>query len=1302
MALVMVLVIVSLLMTLVLAMLSMGSSEARSASAFSQTNQVRSLGEMPSTIVMGQIREATSKLEMTSTWASQPGMIRRFGTEATTIPGRAALEKVWRLYSSPKMTEEGKGFDATKEADTLATWSANPALFTDLNEPVATIRADGTVRKAYPIIDETALHTQVKVEGFGLASSSGAPGTSDLHPLPMPVSWLYVLQDGKMIAPVSGSGTTAKFKSGDITAANPIVGRIAFWTDDEACKVNINTASEGTGWDVPRTAAWTDKNFVLHPPGYNEFQRFPGHPAMTCLSTVLQAFDSKYKYKFPETQNDGTVSNKEAYQAWLKRIYNLTPRINAGTAEVSSLGGTVPYQNMNGIPFKRERLYSSVDEFFYTTKFNESTHSREPIPSIDGIETKELEMGRFFLTAHSRAPEVNLYNRPRVSLWPVQSETSKRTAKDKLMVYCATTAGQMSGFQRATTWDKKSTDLKPWSAQSPTQDFQIASNQTVFGYLQELTKAGVPGFGKSSFEDKYKKLNRSQILLEMFDLMRLGVNTRNRRDAPEYFFLAPDNYSGEPNGQGSATPIVSDGTNTEKFGQKLKAFGRFPTVVEACLVFMTTAIKYEDEPINKIPLKPADGDTRGAQAKKMRAFLMLQPFTPVAGMPSYSPVLRYRIKGLNGWKVNDQPLGFPEDAVNRIWTQGAKDLGKATPYSGVNDQFKGKTVQPGGGGNETSTYPFVSLEVDLSTETKETFDFRGGPITIESHVAIGPGSSLNDDTLVQTCTIDFPSCSGWPLPTLRWDESVGKGPPNRKFRTHAEYYMNLQNRIKESEPQEYVISRGDVARSMVVATGPDSPTRGDYRMLTAMRDVPSSAFTRHPDYFSTTKLEAQSLRYGGDTYAGHFGRTHGMPYHRAVFGKQHVWQIAGYKFEGNNIKKSYGLLQDVPYWDLAQPMGPIELDGALKGPDLPGDWDNGYGALEDGPYINKPDDQGMGERAFQRQASAGYIEAPAFSPNRQICSAVAFGSLPSGVYPIEPSDKASPWQTLLFCPNPPSRSTAANLEPSESDHWGFKPPRDHLFLDLFWVPVVEPYAISEPFSTAGKINLNSQIMPFTFIRRDTGVCAVMRSLRINALPTSLAYGANPDQDCYKSGGLQYETAHEVNTEETLKGLYRRFDAGDIYRSASEICDIFLVPKQLPGRKYPPPSGASAGADPTYNQMVAWWNGALNTQKDAHELTGDNLRESPYNQIYSRLTTKSNTFTVHHRVQVLKKARSTAADEWDDSKDRMVAETRGSTLIERYIDPNDSQVPNFIANPTQAGALDDYYRFRVILRKTFAP
>ena len=50
-------------------------------------------------------------------------------------------------------------------------------------------------------------------------------------------------------------------------------------------------------------------------------------------------------------------------------------------------------------------------------------------------------------------------------------------------------------------------------------------------------------------------------------------------------------------------------------------------------------------------------------------------------------------------------------------------------------------------------------------------------------------------------------------------------------------------------------------------------------------------------------------------------------------------------------------------------------------------------------------------------------------------------------------------------------------------HPGGENPPDHLFLDLFWMQVVEPYAISEPFSTAGKVNLNYQMLPFRNIRR---------------------------------------------------------------------------------------------------------------------------------------------------------------------------------------------------------------------------
>ena len=58
-------------------------------------------------------------------------------------------------------------------------------------------------------------------------------------------------------------------------------------------------------------------------------------------------------------------------------------------------------------------------------------------------------------------------------------------------------------------------------------------------------------------------------------------------------------------------------------------------------------------------------------------------------------------------------------------------------------------------------------------------------------------------------------------------------------------------------------------------------------------------------------------------------------------------------------------------------------------------------------------------------------------------------------------------------------------------------PPDHLIMDLFDMPVVEPYPISEPFSTAGKINLNYQIMPFgSYIRRETAMRALLRSEKL--------------------------------------------------------------------------------------------------------------------------------------------------------------------------------------------------------------
>lgn len=1337
MALVMVLSIMALLMVLVLAMLSMGSSELRSSSAFSQSSQVRTLTEMPVSIVMGQIRQATSGLGMTKTWASQPGMIRVFGTESGGPGGRAKLESAWRLYSSDKMVELGTSFDAKTEAATLALWKQTPAQFTDMNESAAQIDAQGNFKRVYPILDAAALQDPTgaeksgKVAGFGIASNATVPGGSAEQPLPMPVRWLYVLQDGRFVVPTGGTGGNAKFDDSVVTKANPIVGRIAFWTDDETCKVNLNTAGEGTPWDVPRAAGWTDRNFAYFVPAQNEFQRFPGHPAMTCLSTVLQAFDDRYKPQTPNLLSDGTVANKDAYQTYLKSVCDLLPRTNSGLRGEGTRGGTEAPTSADGLPVKRERLFASVDEFFYGSSFDASSGQRSVNPSGGAVDAADLEMARFFLTAHSRAPEVNLYNRPRVSLWPVQAETSKRTAKDKLLTFCATAAGQTACFQRASTWENDSG--KQGSSQSMTEDFKLAQNQTVFGYLQKLTKQGVPGFGTPTFDDKYGAMNRNQILLEMFDLVRWGVNASNPYTTPKYHYIPPRAYSGKnPTflAEASAVPVVAEGTSTENFGIKLKAFGRYPTIIEASVVFMSTEVEMDTSTTPAQPLDKTPKDNKADKTKKMRAFLMLQPFTPVVGMPPYTPNVRYRIKGLDKWKADGKPLGFPANAVNRSWVPAgvSYDYGHSTAYTSLHAQFyksgkTPKTVSAGGASaDETDSFPFVSQEVDVSAS--DQFQFTGGPITVEIHLGAGPPGQLDDTTLVQTATLNFPTPTGkWPVPRVRLDTGSGVN----KSWDNAMLYTDLQTRLDKNDPQNYLILLGDTVRSVV--TSATNPAKGDFRVMCALREITQDYYTKHADYDSPTMEEAQSLRHAGTAWTGHYGRGFSQPYlTTSTAGRQHTWQMAGYVISSaTKIDKSYGLLRDVPYWQDCQPATPYKLDGAYNaiGTGRPGDWDNGMGRIEDGPYINKPDDTGITGNTTARNgyfARDGFTEentGRTYAPNRQICSAVAFGSLPTGVHPVPGNaNKVSPWQTLLFCPNPPSRSRPSTSEPIQTDHYGFKAPRDHLMLDLFWMPVVEPYAISEPFSTAGKINMNHQIMPFSYIQRATGLHAALRSVRVAALPHEIAWckdasttGANAAQldECYKSwqNWLKYDTVYEVNAEETMKGFQQRFDLGDVFRSASEICDIFLVPKPKTKNAtsdppYYPRADGKPSASPEYKDMTAWWNGSLNTQKDGFELTGDNTRESPYNQLYPRLTTRSNTYQVHYRVQVLKKARSTKVAEWDENKDTIAAEQRGSAIIERYLDPNDPDLPDFVSDPTRNDALDDHYRFRVICRKTFAP
>jgi hypothetical protein len=85
--------------------------------------------------------------------------------------------------------------------------------------------------------------------------------------------------------------------------------------------------------------------------------------------------------------------------------------------------------------------------------------------------------------------------------------------------------------------------------------------------------------------------------------------------------------------------------------------------------------------------------------------------------------------------------------------------------------------------------------------------------------------------------------------------------------------------------------------------------------------------------------------------------------------------------------------------------------------------------------------------------------------------------------------------------------------------------------------------------------------------------------------------------------------------------------------------------------------------------------------DQHRLSGDNTLERPYAGLYSRLTTRSNSFRLHYHIQTIAKPEGSAPDRFHPESDRIVDERRGSKSIERRLN---TQVPSHLNQRTSLG------------------
>ncbi len=1357
-ALVVVLATLVLVTVLVVGFLILASGAVRSSTAYGRSGEARYLADSAMGLAIGQIAQATSQETLesgdTRAWTSQPGLIRVFGSDG--LPYQS-----YKLYSAADMILNhagGSGFNlgsSTSPVDVPSDWASRPAEFVDINQRFT---VDGL--NYFPVLDVTAAQSGTAVEGFSLGNFTPAAQGQ------MPVRWLYVLQDGKINLPGSDGTVPGASRS------NPIVGRVAFWTDDETCKVNINTASEGVFWDMPRASGESEMKFSRYQPYANEWQRVTGHPAMTSLSSV-------FGNKWPVVRQ----LSQATYDDNLKAYYALSPRVDLG----GSMGGTKTVDAATYGPIVAEpgRLYSSLDELL----FNDLRAANPSVGTLaPPLTPADLERAKFFATAHSRSPDLNLFNLPRISLWPQMvldpAEESSRNVKERLIAFCSEMGG-VAGSRPKYYFQRQ-------NSRSATKDWtDIPRNQDLYKYLQRLTARPIPGVG-ASFLQKYGNDERNQILTSMFDFIRSGVNLiDSSKDssietppAERRYKLYPTDFS-YPSGSPAAGQVVPIEINPPGGGKITRGYGRYPTVVGASLVFYYIGRKYDDmdptdpgyhwldldvdgdtwprklpdatwtakSPFNPTHPQPVAGmnpPIQGNKNTRIGATFIVHLFVPSVGLVPYSADLGVRIKGLSGITVSDTTgpvaTNFPSSATTRFHKWGhASEGGYGNYYeysfqtgssnAGIftSGQAKRMAHNPdNSSASHSGYYPFVAagsgnfqgpdgVSYPYLDVAGPTFSFSGADIEIEilpAHYDNPKGNAGNrsgnqsqvSNAVVQTFKMKIEGASGLPVPNAQhYRNEVGS--PKRIVGFYAPFtwrngdfpaddYINRIDKVPIYTGKRLRASHltpGDIVRSMVLA--PQDGPKADARLVAMRTEVPDTFFAPAPGYNTSVRIADGGLarnHSGANQYqrfatslanAGVGGTlVEGLRYWlRAVPGSS---GISDADFQPNTNWSGFPLVPGSR--TAANPNSETFFPAALNKDADPGDWDNGPGSVPDGPYINKPDeghDRGSGTGSSLADANypAYYgpttwqdlVKGKTFAPNRQIASSVMFGSLPSR------AASGDPWETLAFAPN----------QPAGSEHRGISvEPKDHYLLDLFTMPIVEPYAISEPYSTAGRLNMNYRIAPFTYIRRATGMHAVLKPLRFTAIPDAAADRYSKAFEPATVADNYRRALDTASIEQTLEQFEQKFDSLDRFNdgkhaflSASEISEIFLVPSAETLANMTDPSG--------------FWS--------THRLTGDNSREAPYNDLYPRLTTRSNTYTVHVVAQALRqKAGANTADwsRWQEGKDSIEAEWRGSFTIERYIPEGESQqvVPDFAGPTPPSESLAGKYRLRTLRTKQFSP
>lgn len=1275
-ALVAVLGLTTLAMILVLALLSVSDTSLKSESLDWEQTRARVTADTAVALALGQLKSATSGQFSDGTprpWTSQPGAIRTYHMDGS-------LATLHKLYTAADMQAEST---ASITNDLPGNWQDHPDQFADLNAPLS--GSNGQLQ--FPIVDPRAKTGDplTGVEGFDYTTTHGAVGPeqgSDAQRLPMPVRWIYQRRDGTLAVPDS-QGNLSPAETPD--KPNPVIARFAYWVDDESCKVNINTAGEGAFWDVPRADTEQERNLAKSQPTTREYHRQPGHPAGVCLSSVLLPGRRLYPTGFvPEMMSTGTsmmpMALEDARDLWrmgrlaMAELGNDTSWAGTVRPDWAELWGSTPR------PIMRQARYANASEAVFdnanpsdfpglANSANGRQRRLQPLLQNHPEIIDRLERSAFFLTAHSSAPEVTLYGTPRVAMWPVHANTLLNTSgpnggdaaqKDTVYDHKVALTARLKGRHYLVLRSE------PGQGGNDLEVHAAGSNKTLQTYLTRLTDKPVPGYlrpshGYSSFADKYGD-DREAFLLEMLDYVRAsnfadGHLSKNM----QFSILCP---GVEHKGFGQIAPLQQRVTGSKAAtSNHVQGLGRMMTISEVALIIVCRAEVDANKVIRGQPSSTNKDKLKEPGDREFDIGILVEGFVPGQSWADYRP---YVSIGLVGGAPGAAPTPKTELPKMKLNT---KDVVRGSTMMDSADLPPSQWLGAGGSLGVRSLHDgailFKPIVLTASESSfTEPLHFEGGSkdaMQLKLAVYDSPGSALGGSSaatdLVQVIPLMLPDITpqnggtGIPLPRLPKDTT--------KFA--------LEERLKKAAKDgSDLISSADIVQSL-------APIHGDYRLTATQRWAESrDGTTSTPTYVPHTMWGKQAQ--------AHTLRDHALPAGTGTRGYIHDLAYASPSrpdMPASLVEASANAESLIRLWKsgnwteykLSEAIDSQRLDKGDRGPALPeitGDFDNGLGNLPDGPYINRADDGHWAaakdpekvpyfDNVSQTGASTPPVSLSTFSAQRLLPSPVMFGSLPTG------TRAQVPWQTLLFRP--------------QANHFGAKTPPDHLLLDLFWSPVIEPEPISQAFETAGKINLNHMMVPFSHITRATALHAAMKAEAMMAIPDSAAATYKNDEQ------PDDRFRHFIDASATLK-LWQTnvFDNGKVFLTASEICEQPLIPECL----------IAPGEQPSNARIESYWQ--------RHRLTGDNSKERPYAHLYPRLTTRSNTFRVHFIAQSLKKARSTDPDTFDSTKDQVTATLRGSCLLKRELNVDDPTIPDYMAPPPPGSTavvkpLDAFYRWR---------